>query len=227
MSSFRPETVVQFTTEELEEYWDYFTDQIENNPNPMARDAADLCLQNAFACKAGSRPLHRRSTARTTRLHGFGRSPNVSHARNYQPLHGDMAMINDMTADADRLTGLYHSLFEENPPAMHYLKTVAPYFEQVAAGNKPFELRKDDRAGGFAVGDILTLNEYDPEYDQYSGRQIIARVTSIVRHGAFPEALSEGHVIMGILVVAVLFNDPPTPEMIKGWGKMPTRRIQS
>lgn len=136
-------------------------------------------------------------------------------------------MINDMTADADRLAGLYHSLFEKNPPAMHYLKTVVPFFEQVAAGNKPFELRKDDRAGGFAVGDVLTLNEYDPEYDWYSGRQIVARVTSIVRHGAFPDALSEGYVIMGILVVAVLFNDPPTPEMIKAWAKMPTRRMQS
>lgn len=53
MSDFTPETVVQFTPEELEEYWNYFTDQIETNPNPMARDAADLCLQMLLLVKEG------------------------------------------------------------------------------------------------------------------------------------------------------------------------------
>ena len=40
----------------------------------------------------------------------------------------------------------------------HHLKTVQPYFGDVKAGNKTFELRKNDR--DFKVGDIVTLREY-------------------------------------------------------------------
>ena len=39
----------------------------------------------------------------------------------------------------------------------HHLKCVHDFFEQVWMGNKPFELRKDNR--GFVVGDVLVLHE--------------------------------------------------------------------
>ena len=38
---------------------------------------------------------------------------------------------------------------------VHTLKCISPYFEDVRAKRKRFELRKDDR--GFAVGDTLVL----------------------------------------------------------------------
>ncbi len=42
----------------------------------------------------------------------------------------------------------------------HQLKTWPEYFAAVYAGDKTFEVRKDDRS--FAVGDCLQLIEWDP-----------------------------------------------------------------
>jgi hypothetical protein len=43
----------------------------------------------------------------------------------------------------------------------HRLKTHPGPFADVEAGRKQFEIRKDDR--GFAVGDVLVLEEWSPE----------------------------------------------------------------
>jgi hypothetical protein len=43
-------------------------------------------------------------------------------------------------------------------PTTHELKTWPEYFDAVARGDKPFEIRKDDR--GFAVGDLLVLRKF-------------------------------------------------------------------
>ena len=42
----------------------------------------------------------------------------------------------------------------------HRLKTLAPYWQRVAYGEKKFEIRKNDR--DFQVGDILELEYYNP-----------------------------------------------------------------
>ena len=65
---------------------------------------------------------------------------------------------------------------------VHDLKTLPPYFEKVVAGEKTFEIRKDDRS--YQRGDILLLREYDPEVGytdarHYTGREIKVRVTYI------------------------------------------------
>jgi len=47
---------------------------------------------------------------------------------------------------------------------IHELKTWPEYFEQVRNGNKPFEVRKNDRY--FSEGDEVLLKEFIPEDDE-------------------------------------------------------------
>jgi hypothetical protein len=62
----------------------------------------------------------------------------------------------------------------------HELKTWPKFFDAVRSGEKPFEVRKNDR--GYAVGDTLWLREYVPEEERYTGRSM-ARTVSYVLHG--------------------------------------------
>ncbi len=80
----------------------------------------------------------------------------------------------------------------------HELKISPKYFDAVAQGIKPFEVRKNDR--GFAVGDTLWLREYDAdliEERRYSSRSCIAAVTYILDDKDY---CPEGYVILGIRV---------------------------
>lgn len=84
---------------------------------------------------------------------------------------------------------------------IHELKTWPEYWAEVAAGNKTFEIRKNDR--NFKVGDHLLLQEYDPfseEFDHgftsgYSGRSVLCEVTYILSNYS---AVKDGYVVMGI-----------------------------
>lgn len=67
----------------------------------------------------------------------------------------------------------------------HELKTTQPFFERVWTGEKPFELRRNDR--GYQVGDLLILREYVPPtlplpllMGTYTGRRIHAQVTYVL-----------------------------------------------
>lgn len=75
----------------------------------------------------------------------------------------------------------------------HELKTWPEYFIQVGAGQKQFEVRKDD-GRNFAIGDNLQLKEWDPKTEMYTGRLIRARVTYIYRG----EMVAPGHCILSI-----------------------------
>jgi hypothetical protein len=75
----------------------------------------------------------------------------------------------------------------------HVLKTIQPHFDELAAGRKTFELRRDDR--GFAVGDRLELAEWDTETLSHTGRLILANVTHILRD--FP-GIEDGYCIMSL-----------------------------
>jgi len=84
------------------------------------------------------------------------------------------------------------SLNHETPPianvrladgasnSSHRLKTINPYFRAVWAGEKTFEMRKNDRM--FICGDEIYLREYDAENDTYSGREVRAEITYILRN---------------------------------------------
>ncbi len=73
----------------------------------------------------------------------------------------------------------------------HELKTWPSPFQDVWDGRKLHEVRVDDR--GYAVGDVLVLNEYDPSRASlgaliprgFTGRKIFAKVTYISYGGTW------------------------------------------
>lgn len=77
---------------------------------------------------------------------------------------------------------------------IHDLKTWPVYFEAVADGRKPFELRKNDR--NYESGDSLRLWYFDPDTKHKNGACIEAEITYILRGPAF--GLEDGWCIMGI-----------------------------
>lgn len=77
---------------------------------------------------------------------------------------------------------------------IHELKTWPQFFEAIVRQTKTFELRKDDR--NFEVGDILELNEYDPNSETFTGRYEHRRVTYKLDGGEF--GLKKGFCVLGI-----------------------------
>ena len=73
---------------------------------------------------------------------------------------------------------------------VHELKIWPEFFDDVADGRKPFELRKDDRH--YKVGDVLLLREWEPNTATYSGRECRKRVTYKLE-GLGPGAITPYH----------------------------------
>jgi hypothetical protein len=67
--------------------------------------------------------------------------------------------------------------------ANHDLKTWPKPFQAVLDGLKHYEIRRDDR--NFAVGDTLTLREWDPSKDLYTGRVKVVEVTYMTPAGSW------------------------------------------
>ena len=65
----------------------------------------------------------------------------------------------------------------------HELKIWPECFVAVQAGNKPFDVRENDRH--FQVGDELILREFDPDAGQYTGRTIARWVSYVLQGGPF------------------------------------------
>ena len=86
----------------------------------------------------------------------------------------------------------------------HELKSWPDLFVQFLAGRKTHDLRKADRS--FAVGDTLTLREYDPKVGTYTGRLAKASITYITSEGCpcaeYGRGLAPGFVILSIKQVA-------------------------
>ena len=85
----------------------------------------------------------------------------------------------------------------KNQPRCHVLKTIAPYFEEVASRRKTFEVRKDDR--GFQVGDTLVLEEID-EQGWYTGRNCTVEVVYKLSGGQF--GIESWYCVLGIKLLA-------------------------
>lgn len=77
----------------------------------------------------------------------------------------------------------------------HELKAYPKYFQETIEGNKPFEIRKNDR--NFQVGDVLILKEWDNI--KYSGREIGAVVRYVLRDFI---GLQEGYVALGLQILS-------------------------
>lgn len=91
-------------------------------------------------------------------------------------------------------------------PTVHVLKTWPPYFADILAGLKTFEVRTDDR-GGYKVGDTLHLVEWDPDAPHYpTGRDLDVTVTYVLSLRAFgyPELVAMG--------VSLVPDNKATPE---------------
>lgn len=63
---------------------------------------------------------------------------------------------------------------------IHPLKCWPGFFQDVLAGTKPFEVRREDDKH-FQIGDTLILREWDPETNEYTGRELEKRVTYVLR----------------------------------------------
>ena len=77
---------------------------------------------------------------------------------------------------------------------VHMLKTISPYYEAVASGEKTFEIRKNDR--GFRVGDALILRHWDDVRQMYTGYEINVTVIYILQDERF---LPQGYCCMAIV----------------------------
>jgi hypothetical protein len=75
----------------------------------------------------------------------------------------------------------------------HELKAWPSFYDDVASGRKPFEVRKNDR--GFQVGDTLRLRRFNPATGEYTGEECMRRVTYVLHGGCF--GLAEGYVVLG------------------------------
>lgn len=74
---------------------------------------------------------------------------------------------------------------------VHHLKTWPDYFAAVRRGSKTFEVRTNDR--DFQVGDLLVLQEYDPQHGVFSGEEECRVITYITDWGQ-----TAGQVVLGI-----------------------------
>lgn len=82
----------------------------------------------------------------------------------------------------------------EKKERVHYIRLEATYYDDVAAGIKPFELRKNDR--DYKTGDILEMNEFKD--GRNTGRVIRCRVTYMLEGYT---GLTDGYCILGIKVL--------------------------
>jgi hypothetical protein len=74
---------------------------------------------------------------------------------------------------------------------VHALKTDPEFFEDVAAGNKGFEVRKNDRP--YKTSDFVALNEWKDK--EYTGRFVFMKIVYILDD---PQYCKDGYVILGL-----------------------------
>ncbi|MCX6216582.1 ASCH/PUA domain-containing protein [Spirosoma sp.] len=85
----------------------------------------------------------------------------------------------------------------QTEPKTHNLKVWPEHFNRLASGEKPFEVRRNDR--GFKAGDMLRLSEYNPQTGTYTGRSLFASVTYVLEETQF--GLKKGFAALGIRLI--------------------------
>lgn len=77
---------------------------------------------------------------------------------------------------------------------IHNLKVWPEFYKYVSTGEKPFEVRLDDR--NFKVGDGLWLKEYNPKKESYTGNKVYRIITYKLKGGQF--GIQEGFCVLGL-----------------------------
>ena len=80
---------------------------------------------------------------------------------------------------------------------IHELKIKEEFFAEILKGEKPYEVRKNDR--GYREGDYLALNEIDQD-GTYTNRSVLCTVKNVFYN---PDYTKEDYVIMTIAPCAV------------------------
>jgi hypothetical protein len=75
----------------------------------------------------------------------------------------------------------------------HDLKSLTEHFLPVLEGLKTFEIRRNDR--DFQVGDSVTLHEYDPATNTYSGASLSGLIGYIDSYEQ-----KEGYVVLSLVL---------------------------
>lgn len=71
---------------------------------------------------------------------------------------------------------------------VHNVRSWGYLFEEMRAGRKTHDLRKNDR--DYQVGDHLRLQEYDQVRARYTGRELLMEITYITGRATVPCAVS-------------------------------------
>jgi hypothetical protein len=94
----------------------------------------------------------------------------------------------------------------------HVCKSWSPFFQAIKAGKKTHDLR-DNTDRNFAVGDVITLREFDPFGGGYTGEELkveITYMTSRENPCAFSSAvLDRDYVILSLKRQRVSIPRPP------------------
>lgn len=87
---------------------------------------------------------------------------------------------------------------------VHELKSWVGLFEPLLKGEKKHDLRVMDR--DYRIGDICKLREYQPVTKEYTGREVLVRITYITsaEHAACafsPYALHPGMAVLSVELI--------------------------
>ncbi|MBF6606940.1 MAG: DUF3850 domain-containing protein [Chloroflexi bacterium] len=95
--------------------------------------------------------------------------------------------------------------YELRPPTCHVLKCWPEFFQPISSGHKTCELRRDDR-GGFRSGDMLLLQEWDPEMGAYTGAVLFCAVSHVLTGTETLKwiGLQEGYALLSIQLMTVV-----------------------
>lgn len=95
---------------------------------------------------------------------------------------------------AEQLLNENNYVISDTKPKIHELKVWEEFFWEVYTGNKPFEIRKNDKR--FQVGDFVKLCEFHNETQEYGKHEIVAMISYILHGGQF--GLEKGYVCLGL-----------------------------
>jgi hypothetical protein len=93
----------------------------------------------------------------------------------------------------------------------HVLKCWPAPWEAMRVGRKTFEYRLNDR--GYQVGDVLVLQEYNPELDSLTNEVLLMRVVYVLEGGQF--GVPPKYCVMSVEPLAPFGSTPQPSEESK------------